>query len=292
MIRIGVISLLWGLVAAPCMAQSCEEPSLRGDLTDAVQATEQAWQDMNDGALTEAVTRMEQALTCMSEPVSPPDVAAYFRAQALGDFLIGDIEHATLALWTAKKIQPAYRFPAEIAGMDHPLVRLYETVAYRPSVAPITLFPPDSGAFFINGSTDMNPTEVPGGRPYVFQRVDTSGRVLQTVEVEPDQRPSYPARVIARQQLVTPTTPVSMSEPVALRRTSRGLLVGSVATGVGSVAMLAAAGSLRFRYNNAEVDEGSLDGLVPTNRALGWSGVGLGASSIGLGLGAVVVKRW
>lgn len=274
-------------------AGGCDKPSSSLDLSGAVQRAETAWKEMNDASLNEALQDASTALECIDEVVSSKDVAAFFRAQALGHFLIGDTERALRALWTAKLTQPTYQFPESMAGVDHPLVRMYETVAYRPSEATVPLLAPESGSFFVNGGEDSNPGFAAGGRPYVFQQVDEAGGVVQTIAVPAGGRPSYSARVGAKEVLVEDDDSVAVqAQTVAAKRASRGLLVASLAAGVGSVAALAAAGSLRSQYNNAGVEQGTLDGVIRANRAVGVTGVSLGASSLGLGVGAVLVGRW
>lgn len=262
------------MLAAPVTARAgCDARAV----TDAVARAEVAFVQMNGDTFAGSMAETDTALSCQTEPLSAIQIAAVHRVRALDAFFSGDEPSVVLAFEALLATMPGYELPVDIAPVGHPLRKLFDEARLF-SVREVFVLPePREGWLTIDGRRGI---EAPAARPFVFQRFDPTGLVLDTEYVAVGRPvPVYPASTPAAQPLTTQI----IDEP--RKRKVSGALVGS---GL----LLAAAGATAYGLAfpaRADYDEAVLQGDKPLiQRAYTQTnvltGVGIGAVTSGLSL--------
>jgi len=149
-----------------------------------------AFINMDEDGFKQAHEAAVWALPCVGEGLSSGQVAGFHKMEALGAFL-GRQHGATVASFRAlSATAPGYALSDDLAPESHPM-RIHFAVASDMPKSPVKSLPrPNEGWIYVDGAPA---TEVPTDRPYVFQRFDEEGAVVQTQLVQPGlDAPRYP----------------------------------------------------------------------------------------------------
>lgn len=296
---------LLALLLAPAQA---EEPcaATHDDVTAASDKAFEAFLAMDVEGFEGHAADAAEALSCLREPLSPEDAAAYHRLQALSSFLARDTEAAVARFRSSRVIDPDARLPEAIAPGGHPLDGLFRRADPKESGAIAPIEPPEGGRVWVDGSADA-PVR-PADRPSVIQLAGPDDVVVRSeyvpgpgagpdwegvrfatapraepVEPTPEPEPRRPEAVI---DIGTSPTPAPATAGQG-RAGAMGVIAGVAA--VTSLGCYAAASSSRASFDDPATAFEDLDGLrARTNGLVAVSGIAAGAA-VGFGIGAVTI---
>ena len=84
--RPAAVALMVTLVSAEAWGQ-CDSPTTLRDLADAEKSFFAAWEQLDVDGVSAAAGQATAALSCLDEPLTPPDVARYFQVVGLAAFV-------------------------------------------------------------------------------------------------------------------------------------------------------------------------------------------------------------
>ena len=268
------------LVYAPLARAACPEPSTRAAVALPVAEALQGFAAMDAERFAGARDRASSALPCLTEPLAPPEAAAFHGLMALDAFLRQDDAAAVNSFRAALSADSWYALPPDTVPEAHP-IRVQFQVA-ESLTGSISTELPDLSPDSIN--VDGAPaTTAPTDRPAILQRMVESGAVADTAYVPAGSPlPAWSQQV----PLIAEPLPTEREPPVLL----------AAATGASLLASGACFG-LASRAHNAFVSPETESGY-PENpsalrtqaNSLTWASIGTGA--LALGLGTVTVVRW
>jgi hypothetical protein len=261
-------------IAAECVSVARAECSSEA-IHEAVEQGEQAFAARSMESLLEARLSAEIALNCLGAPMTPQDAAAFHRLMALVSFATNR-DLSMLEFYAARRIEPGYNIPPEIAPPGHPLVRFYNEAA---SVDPGDLqviHPPANTYVVVDG---VRGAQRALGVPVILQLVGSDGVVKDTAYLLPNESlPSW-----SMDPLEIPPVTVSSARP-ALRWSA-------AATGVLAAGFYSAGVVTRNTLYDLEnpVADADVPGFKARANTFGGLGVGFAVVSIGLGSASFVV---
>ena len=168
-----MIALILGIAVAPAWAGDCPATVAGIEALDA--QVEAAFSALDAGGLSAAAVRLEDALSCLAEPIPSALAAETHRAFAFAAYIRGDKISAAEALYAARMLEPGYEIPADLLPPTHPLRAL--NAAAPPVGTPAV---PLSGSWLVDG---MRATSAPADRPAVLQRLNPAGGVAATLHL-------------------------------------------------------------------------------------------------------------
>lgn len=272
---LAVVAFAGALAGAPtgARAAACPEPTTAKALVQEVSAGDAAFAELDDERFALARSRSVAMVPCLSDAVTPGQAALFHKLQALGAFVDRDDAAAVGYFRSVVAASPGYKLPETLAPEGHPL-RTQFAVAEGTVAVPEPLLPvPRDGALAVDG---RRATTAPLDRPFLFQRLDGSGKVVESALLEPGQAvPSYDA--------------AGRSGAAGGRR---GVNVPLAATaGVAALASgvlyLSARGSAAAFWDPTTADT-DLDALRARTNRLGWLSAGAGVVAVGAGAGAFI----
>lgn len=231
------------LVAGPARA-GCDSRTL----LDLVQAAEMAFARMDADTFEDHRVEVDRVLACHTGAMTPIECAAYHRMQAFAAFLAEDTPGAILGFQAALAAMPGYTLPRSIAPEGHPLRDQFEQAALFATGEVTTLPEPATGWIALDG---LRTRDAPAARPFVFQRFDKVGTLIETLYV--------------RVGAPLPQYPVAPPPPVEPRGGVDPWLASGVALGAVSAGLYGAAFATRGAYDRA-VEEGDRDRIVSSKR--------------------------
>ncbi len=176
------------LASLAALAEPCAESAFAPDLQAALRRADEAFVGMDRDAFHDAVAEVDASLACQAEPVVALDVAALHRVHGYLAFLDGEQAVALASFYALRATMPRADLPVDVAPSGHPLRVLFDDAASY-SRATVPLPPPAYGWIAIDGRPA---TRAPAERPFVWQRFDGSGAVLETARLLPGAIPEYP----------------------------------------------------------------------------------------------------
>jgi hypothetical protein len=238
--------------APPCRTPWAEvAPTLDG--------LDAAW-GISEASFRAGFDRLEAALPCLAEVVTPAAAARIHRAQGLDAFLHRDLDRARAAFAAARAADPAYTFPVTMVPEANPVRKLYDSAT--PTDSTTRLPPPARSVVWLDGvATRERPTD----RATLFQ-LDTPMRSEWLAP--PDPPPAYRAR---GQGFRLP------------------LLLAGGATGATSAGLYLVADARTRQVPTSETD---LQDIGAGNRRLVVTSASLGAVALGCVTTALVWGRW
>ncbi len=250
----------------------CEGVDAVRAFQSAAQEGEAAFAQLDLARLRRAADEALQALSCLREPIDASQAAAFHRLMALLAFTEQDQPRVLREFHAARRLQPGYAIPEEVAPPGHPLVRLYEQALQADEGELVPLAPPRRGYVLVDG---VRGAPWPSGISAIVQVFDASGELVETVLLQPGMEP--PA-----------WGPPPATTPEARRRR---FLLGA---GAGTSAFLSGlfyAGAwltyAQFERTEFETVE-EAESLKSVNNALFYSSLGFGVAAAGLGVTAVI----
>jgi len=279
-------------------AIDCEKPSTLLDFQHAATRGETAFAGMDIEGLVAARDLAASHLECVQEPVTPEVAAAFHRLMAIVAFTEQDLDAVLAEFHAARRLQPGYQIPEEVAPQGHPLIRLYEdsVSAAEGDLSPVN--PPVGGWVSVDG---VRGAPVPTGISTIVQAFESDQTLVETVWYLPgEELPSWgpdPA-------LASAGTSQGLGRGLKLGATGASLLAGGV--------MMYGAwrSNCQFWYTDSGfvsdyedrcsrfsgsfepiADDGeSLKKQKNQTNALYFSSIGAGV--LGVGLGIVTVIQW
>jgi hypothetical protein len=245
------------------------------DFEAAARTGEQAFANLDLPALTRAREEALATIPCVAEPIPPKVAADFHRMMAMAAFTSGDEALVLAEFHAARRLDPGYSIPPEVAPSGHPLVRLYERAATNSGAEQEleAVIPPLNGIVVVDGTAH-------GLRPRGLSAVvqvygEDSALTLTEYLLPGDPTPKYgPVPLELEQQ----------------KKRRRGLLAATGTTAlVGGVLYgMAVSGEQQFLDPNTEIT--NLEQAQAINNAYFWGSVGVGAVTVGLG--AFTVITW
>jgi hypothetical protein len=238
-------------------------------LAAAIGRAETAFTAMDSTGFDGAMVDARASFDCQTDPLTPILCADYHRVLGLDAFLRDDGPDAVLAFHAALNTTPGYDLPTTIAPAGHPLRTQFEQAKLVAPGGTFDLAPPQEGWLSVDGQRTET---APAGRPFVLQRLDDGGNVVETLYVE------LGAPI--------PQYPVAGGGKVASNGTGKkkrsGVLIGTgIALGVASAAMYGAAFVTRADYDQAVID-GNVDTIEGAHTATNGLVIGsIGALAVG-----------
>jgi hypothetical protein len=270
----------WVLVVVICAAflSECVSTARAECTTEAIHQAvadgEQAFANRNMEALLGAKLGASTMLDCLDAPVSPADAAAYHRLMALAAFTTSR-DLAKLEFHAARRLEPGYAIPAEVAPSGHPLVLFYDEAASVDPGALQVIYPPSNTYVVVDGVRGAQRAQ---GVPVILQLVSDDGRVMETNYLLPNEGlPSWSM------------SPLDIPPTVAgVRPTLRW---SAAATGVLAAGFYSAGVLTRNRLYDIDqpVPESDVPGFKARANTFGGLGVGFAVVSIGLGSASLAV---
>lgn len=268
---------------------ACPEPTRADAVLRSLSTAEVAFAAMNESEFAAAVNQARAALTCLAEPLAPPDAAQMHRVEAYSAFLAGDAERTRLHFAAALSREPSYSLARSLAPEGHPLRAAFEDARQAPPAQLAPLAAPAEGSLLVDGA---RAADYPLNRPFILQLQAADGSITWTAQLAAGQAlPDYPR---GRRGAQEPNGQV-----VVLQVQDRPwALVGGAALGALTAGVLyrAAAGAEeRFLDpSGCTVDpepcyQEDLRALR-VNHGLVLGSAALGVTAVGLGVTAVV--RW
>ena len=250
-------------------AAGCDAPAL----ADAIGRAEVAFTAMDGSAFDAAIADARSSFECQVDPLTPILCADWHRVLALDAFLRDDGSNTVQSFHAALNTTPGYDLPSTIAPQGHPLRDHFEQAKLMAPGGTLDLALPSEGWLAVDGQRSET---APAGRPFVFQRFDDDGSVLETRYVELGApMPVYPTEGGGN----------VASEGTVKKKRSGALIGTGIALGVASAAMYGAAFVTRADYDEA-VEDGNVDVIEGAHTATNALVIG----SIGaLGVGATLV---
>ena len=271
------ILLAAALTAPTALAEvpACTEPTTVVGFLEAASQGEQAFANMDMVGLSRARAQALEHIPCLGEPVTTDTAAAFHRMMAMAAFSQGD-EPGTLAEFhAARRLQPGYTIPEDVAPEGHPLVDLYQRSVDAAEGSLDPTIPPLGGWVTVDG---VRGAPRPTGISTILQSFEADEAIDRTTYLLPgDSTPSF--------------GPMPIDE---LRRQRRRYALGgsSAAAIVASGVLYGLSWSSHARF--MDTDDPLVDSQLPTQRnttnTLFFASLGAGA--VGVGLGVVTLVRW
>ena len=181
--------LVWMFMVTTASAQDRGSVSNKGGcpqlvstaaLSRYISEADMAFSTMDEQAFRTARWSAQRAVPCLGEPIQAGQAAAYYRMEALGNFV--DQQHAqTVAFFRSMlKVAPHYMLPEAMAPEGHPLRVNFEVAQGSITAQGKPVSRPGDGVIRVDGRVAI---EFPQDRPYLFQHVSDAGRVLTSTVV-------------------------------------------------------------------------------------------------------------
>ncbi len=226
---------------------------------------------MDVSGLLVARDQATAALPCLQEPIGLSDAAAFHRMNALVAFTAQNKGWALAEFHAARRLEPGYVIPREVAPSGHRLVRLYEDALSADEGEPEAVNPPLGGHVAVDG---VPGAPRPGDISAVLQVFDADDTLTETVYLLPgDELPSWGP------------PPVTLADQVRLPLSITG-----------GAALLASGAFTALALRNAELHATEMESLEDLatyrQRTNSFTWAALGAGGAGLVLGTTVALTW
>ncbi|MFT5681449.1 MAG: hypothetical protein ACI8RZ_002355 [Myxococcota bacterium] len=285
----GLLMIVFLLTDSP--AEACEQDASTAELRLVIEEAEAAYIALDVADVTDRLAALDALTPCLDEALPRPDAARYHRIQGLGAFIRRDREAASQAFLSARSIEPDAALPSSLVPPGHPVQLLYASLPIDDQE--YGFLPEPAGSYLLlDGRREE--AQLPLSRPFVFQRIESSGAVAQTAYLWPgDPLPSFAVAPPSMPgPIAEPTT--SLTEPALTPHApprGKGLVLAS--TGLSAAATGAFLMLNRNRstyYNSDSITLGELD---ETKRKVNRYGAAtLGATALTLAGGVSLAVVW
>ncbi len=264
-----MVLLIAAALASDYSRDDCGSESTLDDLRDAYRRGEDAFANLDLGGLEGATADAQSSLPCLNEPIPPLDVAAYHRLMGLSAFASQDEETMKGEFHAARKLEPGYAVPAEVAPTGHPMIEAYDRAHIADEGELQVPFPPEGGFVTVGG---VQGAPRPSKSPVIVQVYDAEGELRHTAHYAPgESMPEWGP------------PPLDPGPPMPL-------IVAASGTALTAGAMYGAAWYFNGQFWSEDTPDSELAGLRAKTNALAYSS--LGAAVVSVGLGTVVVLTW
>ena len=264
-----MIWLIGAALAQDYSRDDCDKETSLDELRDAYKRGEAAFANLDIEGLEGASGDAEEALPCLNEPIQPLDVAAYHRLMGLNAFAEQDHDRMKGEFHAARKLEPGYQVPAEVAPEGHPMIEAYNQATISDESDLQLPYPPEGGYVSVGG---VQGAPRPSKSPVIVQVFDAEGELKHTAHYAPGE---------LMPEWGPPPIDAGPSVP---------LIAAAGGTAVAAAGMYAAAWYSNGQFWDQDTPDDELAGLRARTNALAYSS--LGAAVVSLGLGTVVVLTW
>lgn len=264
------------LLLAPALAAEpvCPVATTAADFATAAQAGEAAFAAIDMEALAASKDKAAAALACLGEPVAVKQAASFHRLLAMDGFAHHDFTAALAEFHAARRLEPGYAIPADVAPAGHPLVSLYEA-ALQAGEGDLEPVQASSGGWIlvdgVRGAARPNKISV------ILQRFDAVGKIEASTFLR------------AGEPLPTWAVP-----PKAVSRTGlrAGLLAGTGGAAAASAVLYGLALGAHDEFWDLEnpAADADLPAIAERANTLTYASIGVGV--VAVGLGTVTVVTW
>ena len=209
----------------------CPNATTLTELQDAYTRGEASFANLDIDGLNSAANDAEGGLPCLREPITPKDAAAYHRLMGMHAFASQERDRVKAEFHAARKLQPGYEVPADVAPPGHPMIAAYDEAVLVDEGELQQPVPPVDGYVTVGG--------VRGAA-----RAANSPAVLQVFE---------PGDTISETLYLSPGTEMPLWGPAPTgtgRDLRRPMLIATATTGALAVGMYGAAYGMKrnFRF--------------------------------------------
>ena len=271
---LSIFKLASGFAWAAEPAHGCVGTTTVADFVAASTAGEAAFADLDSEGLGRAQAAGAHALTCLGDAVDTKDAAAFHRMIGLAAFTRHDLADARSEFHAARRLEPGYQIPENVAPQGHPLVALYDesATADEGELQPVQA---TGGGWIVVDGVRGSPR--PTGVSVILQRFDAVGKLENSTYL--------PAKA---------ALPAWALPPKAATRKGvhTGFIVGTSGAAVagGVTYGLALSSKAQFMRLTDPVADSELPKLQSQANTLTYAAAGLGA--VALALGTVTIITW
>jgi len=285
---------MWTLLASLAWAQAPKDPADVSDCTlppvpvDVLAASiadaTGAFAGLDLDGFEAQTSQVWKQLPCVSEPLTPLDVADVYKLRALDAFLAQNDATVLDSLRSARATVPGYVLPPSVAPNGHPLKQAFDA-AGDADASPRTDLPvPDEARILVDGQPVLTR---PQDRPVLLQLLTMDGGVEWTRVIDADApTPDYEA-------LSDDFRDKYLSEAKIIRVRPRRpveLVVASSIALAGATGMYALSRGSEARFFDEATPYEDLPSLRARTNGLQTAAVLTGIA--GLGLGATAAITW
>ncbi len=265
--------MLSSILVSGALAAACPEPTTVGDLRSALAEGEQAFAALDLVGLYGARDRSFDAVKCLGEQLTPRDAAAFHRLMALVAFTARQRAWVLSEFHAARRLDPDYALPGEVAQPGHPLHVAYEDSLEVDPGRRESVSPPVAGVVYVDGQEGApRPTEISS----LLQAYGPGGGLVESVALLPGE-----------------PTPVYGLPPVDwTRRRHRLLFVGSVGTGALSTLFQLATWGQRKAYFDTSIERTEAELAALRMRVNGSNYAAFGTGVLAVGFTTALVWSW
>ncbi len=132
-------------------ADDCPASSTVASFLEQARLGELAFAEMDTLGLAQAREQALARIPCLSEPITPRVAAAFHRMMAMSAFASGDEDAVLAEFHAARRLEPGYAIPLDVAPAGHPLVVLYERAVTADEGGLDATIPPLGGYVTVDG---------------------------------------------------------------------------------------------------------------------------------------------
>jgi len=202
------LALIWGSTASA----TCKSSTIIEELAEAESKGETAFADMDLDGLRAQAKKAREILACLSEPVNSKHAAAFHRLMALEAFTHQNDDRVIAEFHAARKLDPGYQFPEDVAGEDHPVRELYKRAATAEDGELQTVYPPKGGYATVGG---VRGAPRPEKTPVIIQVFTKRGKIKGTHYIESGKSLGKlgkpPVKLVAK--VIPPLPPEGWAKP-------------------------------------------------------------------------------
>ena len=130
----------------------CLKPSTMADLAMVGREGEKAFAEMNlEQLLVLSLRARQDVVPCLAEKLTPRDAAGFHRLMALEAFTNSNGPRVISEFHAARKLDPGYEIPIDVANETHPLRKQYDQAAFAEDGKLEVVYPPIGGYITVGG---------------------------------------------------------------------------------------------------------------------------------------------
>ena len=180
-----ILILLWFSLISQVAEAACVKPSTIADLASVGREGEKAFAEMNlEQLLVLSLRARQEVIPCLVDKLTPRDAAGFHRLMALEAFTNNNGARVVSEFHAARKLDPGYEIPIEVANETHPLRKQYDQAAFAEDGKLEVVYPPIGGYITVGG---VRNAPRPSKTPVLIQVFGPMDKVVETRYVEPGQ---------------------------------------------------------------------------------------------------------
>lgn len=163
----------------------CDKPTSVTELLKMDIDGESAFAEMNlERLLFISTSAREVIIPCLADRITTRHASAFHRLMALEAFTHNKKDRVVAEFHAARKLDPGYKLPEDIAPEGHPLRALYEKSESADDGELKVVFPPDGGYVTVGG---VRGAARPEKTPVIIQVFDPFNKVIETRYLQPGE---------------------------------------------------------------------------------------------------------